>query len=137
MLLYEQRLYEEMVSCVPENFDEKDWEDYYKAADTWRLPFWDWAITKPDWNPNHPKDPINRVIGTSCNVPFIITQKTVKVRTKNGTKRVPNPMFQYGLPEGKNFKNLNVWDDPKAPDYNTATQRPWVSFSTSFEDVTS
>ena len=59
MLLFEQRLYEEMRELIPDTFAESDHTDMFRAADTWRLPFWDWARRKPTWNPSDQNDPVN------------------------------------------------------------------------------
>ena len=115
MLLYEQRLYEEMRNLIPDTFAAEDQDVMIKAADSWRLPFWDWAMKKPNWNPNNPEDPVNKVPGLGPNVPFIITQKKVPVRTKTGSGvLVDNPMFHFAVPGS--FGNYGVQDD----DY------PWV-----------
>lgn len=41
MMLYEQRIYEEMIALIPKTFDEEDHKAMYDAAKTWRLPYWD------------------------------------------------------------------------------------------------
>jgi tyrosinase len=87
-----------------------------KAADTWRLPYWDWAMKKPDWNPDNPDDPVNKIPGSGPNVPFIITQEKVPVRTITGTVvPVDNPMFHFGVLGS--FGDYGVADD----------SAPWVS----------
>jgi hypothetical protein len=57
MLLFEQRLYEEMKKLIPTTFAAKYHDAMNEAADTWRLPFWDWAMKKPTWNPDNQDDP--------------------------------------------------------------------------------
>lgn len=115
MLLYEQRLYEEMRNLIPDTFAAEDQDDMIKAADTWRLPFWDWAMKKPNWNPANPDDPVNKIPGSGPNVPFIITQEKVPVRTKTGSAvPVDNPMFHFAVPGS--FGNYGVKYD----------SRPWV-----------
>lgn len=107
MLLYEQRLYEEMRALIPGTFAAEDQNEMIKAADTWRLPFWDWAMKKPNWNPANPDDPVNKIPGSGPNVPFIITQEKVPVRTKTGgAAPVDNPMFHFAVPT--NFGHYGV-----------------------------
>jgi len=115
MLLYEQRIYEEMRALIPTTFAAEDQNEMIQAADTWRLPFWDWAMKKPTWNPAKPDDPVNRIPGTGPNVPFIVTQQKVQVRTKTGTAApVDNPMFHFAVPT-------------KFGDYGVANDdAPWV-----------
>jgi tyrosinase len=107
MLLYEQRLYEEMRALIPSTFAAEDHNEMIKAADTWRLPFWDWAMKKPNWNPANPDDPVNKIPGSGPNVPFIVTQEKVPVRTKTGSAAsVDNPMFHFAVPT--NFGQYGV-----------------------------
>jgi tyrosinase len=121
MLLYEQRLYEIMRDLIPTTFASADHAAMFHAAETWRLPFWDWARKKPTWdasNPDSPKNdpgnPVNLGPGTGPNVPFILTQKTVEVKTKTEAASVPNPMWRFILPktkqypDGGNFKAYGI-----------------------------
>lgn len=104
-----------MHALIPSTFAEQDHAAMKKAADTWRLPFWDWAMKKPTWNPANPDDPVNQIPGSGPNVPFIITQKQVAVRTKTETAAlVDNPMFQFAVPVGKKFGDYGV-ELPQAP----------------------
>lgn len=48
MALYEQRLYEIMLKLIPTTFAAQDHADLIHAAETWRLPYWDFAEKKPD-----------------------------------------------------------------------------------------
>lgn len=58
------------------------------AADTWRLPFWDWAAKKP--NPSGPP---------SLNVPQIVKLPNVEVYPPQGGKKtIPNPMYKFSMP---------------------------------------
>ena len=105
-----------MRDLIPETFAAEDQDEMFKAADTWRLPFWDWAMKKPTWNPDNPDDPENRIPGTGPNVPFIVTLKKVPVRTKTGSADpVDNPMFNFALPKNKKFGDYGVKDDKDAP----------------------
>jgi tyrosinase len=78
---------------IPEEFDVSQRDELRRAADAWRLPYWDWAIPKPDW-----RDPTNKS-KFGPNVPKIITMKNVVVRTRTGTAEVANPMWQFVLPQ--------------------------------------
>lgn len=117
MLLFEQRLHEEMIALIPKTFAEDDQKDMMRAAQTWRLPFWDWAMKKPNWNPDNEDDPVNRIPGSGPNVPFLTTQRQVTVRTKTGSAPVKNPWFHFELPRPHNFGSYGVTDD----------DAPWVS----------
>jgi hypothetical protein len=91
MLLYEQRLHELMIQIIPDNFATQDQPSAKAAADTWRLPFWDWAMKKPDWP--------NGKVPVGPNVPEAITRASVDVITKTGTATVANPMWKFYLPK--------------------------------------
>jgi tyrosinase len=65
------------------------------AADKWRLPYWDWAATRPDKKTR------------SYKVPQIAYGTTVKVFHPGGQSETPqNPMYSYG--PGKPFKDFGV-----------------------------
>lgn len=109
MLIYEQRIYEEMIDLIPKTFDPQETDELYKAARTWRLPYWDWAVKKPEWNAKNPNDPVNTGPATNLNVPFVITQENVQVRGRAGKAiSLSNPMYNFGLPEDKRFGDYGV-----------------------------
>lgn len=117
MILFEQRLQEEMLLLIPSTFPEEIHAEMIKAAETWRLPYWDWAMKKPNWNPENQDDPVNRIPGSGPNVPFLITQKMVEVRTQTGSTSVQNPWYQFSVAEGRTFGTYGVEHE----------ERPWVS----------
>jgi tyrosinase len=87
-----------MLKLIPETFAEEDQNDMIHAAQTWRLPFWDWAMKKPDWH-----QPTNlRRYGP--NVPYLLTVPKVQVKTKTGFAEVDNPMWKFTLPPNDNKK---------------------------------
>ncbi|KAL3427941.1 tyrosinase [Phlyctema vagabunda] len=79
-----------------ETFAQEDQEEMIHAAETFRLPYWDWAMRKPDWR--RPND-LNRY---GPNVPFILTVPKVEVKTKTGVSEVDNPMWKFTLPPNGN-----------------------------------
>ncbi|EPE28797.1 Di-copper centre-containing [Glarea lozoyensis ATCC 20868] len=93
LALYEQRIYEIMVKLIPKTFATQDHAGLYKAADSWRLPFWDCAVKRPDWT-----DPQNQA-KFGPNVPYLLTVDTVEVLTKIGTAKVENPMWRFKVPQ--------------------------------------
>ena len=109
MLLYEQRLYEIMCQLIPKTFANSDISAMQQAADTWRLPFCDWAMKKPDWDPINPDSPQNLGPNVSPNVPFILTQKTVQIKTKTGAASVPNPMWKFVLPSNSQHPSFKTF----------------------------
>ncbi len=109
LALYEQRLYETMLELIPKEFAKEDEGAMIHAAKTWGLPYWDWAVKRPDWNPTDPDDPKNREPLVDLNVPYILTQETVYVRGKMGTvDPMPNPMWEFMLPKGRTFGSYGV-----------------------------
>jgi tyrosinase len=88
-----------MYELIPKTFANSDHEAMFLAADTWRLPFWDWAVKKPDWDVNDPESLQNKEPLVGPNVPYIITQEFVKVKTSTGqSASVANPMWKFLLP---------------------------------------
>ncbi|PVH87416.1 putative tyrosinase [Cadophora sp. DSE1049] len=132
LALYEQRLYEIMLKLIPTTFALEDQPAMIQAAETWRLPFWDWAMRKPDWH--FPND--RRRDGP--NVPFIITVPTVEVMTKTGVATVSNPMWRYKLPNGATFGDFGITRDQTLP-FNVckATSRHPSTFNSRSPDFTS
>lgn len=110
MLLYEQRLYEVMCDLIPKTFASEDIPAMQHAADTWRLPFWDWAMKKPDWEPTNPDSPKNLGPNVRPNVPFILTQKNLEVKTKTGATSVPNPMWKFILPLNEQYPSYKTFE---------------------------
>ncbi|KAL8832127.1 MAG: hypothetical protein Q9191_000449 [Dirinaria sp. TL-2023a] len=98
LLLYEQRLYEVMLDLIPGTFASSDQEAMFRAAKTWRLPYWDWAVKKPDWDPENPENPKNLEPKVGLNVPYLLTLQNVQVKTMSGYAIVPNPMWKFVLP---------------------------------------
>jgi tyrosinase len=97
-----------MLGLIPKTFATEDQADMIRAAQTWRLPFWDWAMKKPDWH-----QPTN-LTRYGPNVPFILTVPTVQVKTKTGIAEVENPMWKFTLQphdETKVFGTYGITND--------------------------
>lgn len=77
MLLFEQRLWEIMTKeIVPAIQNTVVKEEWMLAADTWRMPYWDWAA-----------DP---------QVPSIVAQETICIIQPGGAEiPVPNPLYKF------------------------------------------
>ncbi|KAL1977859.1 hypothetical protein VTN31DRAFT_718 [Thermomyces dupontii] len=104
LLLLEQQLYEIMINELVPNFPEADRPAWQEAAETWRLPYWDWARTNK--------------------VPKLAKYPTTFVPTfDGGVERIDNPLYQFKMPNLKtwdsegvtNFKDPWVQDEEKAP----------------------
>ena len=108
-----------MYQLIPEIYASDDIPAMRHAADTWRLPFWDWAMKKPEWDPTNPDSPQNQGPNVKPNVPFILTQKTLEVKSRTGATSIQNPMWKFSLPsnkehpEFKTFKAYGIEDDKK------------------------
>ncbi|KAL9050230.1 MAG: hypothetical protein Q9162_006765 [Coniocarpon cinnabarinum] len=98
----EQRLHEIMRALIPEVFAQQDHEELFHAADTWRLPYWDWAAAKPDWTGK------SKRLGPS--VPYLLTQASVQVRGKTGTVTKPNPWYCFPLARPWKKKTFGEYD---------------------------
>jgi hypothetical protein len=88
---------------IPNQFDQSLQQELQSAADTWRLPYWDWAAQKPDW---HDKANTSKF---GPNVPEIITLQKVPVRGKTGGMVfVDNPVWKFTLAAGDNMGNHGI-----------------------------
>lgn len=73
------------------NFLNEERTSLEKAAQAWRLPYWDWALKKPD-----PQNPQKR----DYNVPLVIRSTEVKIRRplSPGLVPFPNAFYQFTMP---------------------------------------
>jgi Common central domain of tyrosinase len=96
-----------MVDEIIPNFPAEEQAELKKAADEWRYPFWDFAVKKPnadgtEWNYDAPK----------C-----IREKEVEVKVPGGKETIPNPFYQFRMPNG-----YTMGDDRIKP--NVVTREP-------------
>ncbi|KAK0671448.1 common central domain of tyrosinase-domain-containing protein [Cercophora samala] len=105
MLLFEQVIYG-LMEKVAATFSEAEQADMRQALESWRFPYWDWAMKKP--NPRHPSDPDN------YNIPIIFPYGGVEIKVPASFK--PNP----DLPP---FPNTGVWN----PFYQFTMPKPYTS----------
>lgn len=78
-----------MINDIIPHFPKSDQADLKKAADVWRFPYWDFATKKADASGVR-----------NYNVPKLIREKEVEVRVPGGTARIPNPFYQFKMPDG-------------------------------------
>ena len=78
-----------MINDVIPQFPKSDQADLKKAADVWRFPYWDFATKKTDASGER-----------NYNVPKLVRVKEVEVRVPGGTARIPNPFYQFKMPDG-------------------------------------
>ncbi|QSS48849.1 photo-regulated tyrosinase [Histoplasma capsulatum var. duboisii H88] len=89
LALLEQLLYENMISDIIPKFPKDKQTGLKEAADSWRLPFWDWAI-------NH-------------RVPTLAKYPTTTIPTPNGKReRVENPLYQFKMSTNEPFLSEGV-----------------------------
>lgn len=69
-------------------FDADDQPALIEAADTWRWPYWDWALKRHD------------ATGAEYDLPQLFYQTTVEVRTKTGVSKFDNPFSAFKMPNG-------------------------------------
>ncbi|KAL4748038.1 hypothetical protein BDW72DRAFT_196173 [Aspergillus terricola var. indicus] len=100
LALYEQRLYEIMVQNIIPNFPKEDQEAWNRAANAWRLPFWDW--------------------GVRSSVPDLAKYPTTNVPTADGKdeESIPNPLYQFRMPNNKpmSTEGMDAFKDPWVDD---------------------
>ncbi|KAF2147416.1 uncharacterized protein K452DRAFT_323522 [Aplosporella prunicola CBS 121167] len=78
--LYEQVLQSHVLAAARDWPPGPDRDRYVAAAQTFRAPYWDWAIYPPSGQNNTP--------------PFM-TDETIKVVRPNGSAEIPNPLYSY------------------------------------------
>lgn len=79
---------------IAKDYPEKTRAKYVKAAETLRIPYWDWA-SKPE-------------------LPRSLTMRKINVNTAAGVKNIDNPLFRYeldpsvekGFPKGDPFTSM-------------------------------
>src|SRR4051794_31530757 len=101
---------EDVIKNIPEPLEAKR-KEWRKAADTWRLPYWDWAVKKSRPNPS-PEDPNARK--TVYDLPIIARNPRIEVldytSLVGATTEIDNPMYQFKIPGGVNMGSLSVND---------------------------
>jgi tyrosinase len=93
-----------MVQEVIPQFPEDHQASWRQHAESWRLPFWDWARTG--------------------RVPDLAKYPTITVpRPEGGSMRIDNPLFQFRMPTDKPMRSEgvgteNTWEnDSEQEDY--------------------
>lgn len=71
---------------IPKQMASDEQDSLMAAANSWRLPYWDWAVHNE--------------------VPLLAQDELVEVTTKFGTIKIKNPLYQYDLPKGKTFGTM-------------------------------
>ncbi|KAJ5541865.1 hypothetical protein N7461_007868 [Penicillium sp. DV-2018c] len=104
VLLFEQVVYDMMVQEVIPQFPEDHQASWRQHAESWRLPFWDWA--------------------RKGRVPDLAKYPTITVpRPEGGSMRIDNPLFQFRMPTDKPMRSEgvgteNTWEnDSEQEDY--------------------
>lgn len=63
--------------------------EWLKAAETWRLPFWDWAIK-----------PMSKYI----------SEPVLSISVDGEQTKLPNPMYKFKMPQDKTMGDYGVGD---------------------------
>ena len=105
--LFEQQMYD-IVQEIASEFKGINGSAYRTAAETFRIPYWDWAAPAPE--------------GQHVMPPSISSAAKVQVGTANGTQTIPNPLYQY------HFHPLSPTD---LPDYPFSTWNNTLRYPTS------
>jgi tyrosinase len=82
LALFEQQFYSVMLNVVQQFPAGKKRQKYAKAASTFRVPYWDWAIAPPAGKPT---------------LPLVLTQSTISVTTPSGQQTISNPLYNYNF----------------------------------------
>ncbi|KAJ5200889.1 hypothetical protein N7449_005692 [Penicillium cf. viridicatum] len=89
VLLFEQVVYDIMIKKIIPQFPEAHQASWREQAESWRLPFWDWA--------------------RNGRVPDLAKYPTITVaRPEGGSVRINNPLFQFRMPTDKPMRSEGV-----------------------------
>ncbi|KAJ5173461.1 uncharacterized protein N7500_001392 [Penicillium coprophilum] len=89
VLLFEQIVYDIMIREIIPQFSEAHQASWREQAESWRLPFWDWA--------------------RNGRVPDLAKYPTITVpRPEGGSIRINNPLFQFRMPTDKPMRSEGV-----------------------------
>jgi len=79
-----------MRAYATENFPPEDQEALLQAAESWRLPYWDWAAKKPDDSGKY-----------DYNIPVVFQKKEVEIRLPppQAPGPYPNALYQFTMPQ--------------------------------------
>ncbi|RSL59298.1 hypothetical protein CEP53_005857 [Fusarium sp. AF-6] len=137
MLLYEQLIWKNMQKVIEEDWklDGKEKEEWLTAANSWRLPYWDWAQRQT-----------YEGYENAFSLPYACILDHVPIYPPTGDTARPNPLVSFvnpekdakgeplpfgKMPQGKEKWNIN----------NNATDKenpplPWVNAVEEDDDVT-
>ncbi|KAF8453580.1 hypothetical protein BDZ91DRAFT_668585 [Kalaharituber pfeilii] len=97
LTLYEERIRGLMKEIAKEYPNPKEYEE---AAETWRLPYWDWAELKQ-------RDDVPYPI---YDVPLLVQPPTISVNGPHGAVKLdPNPLARFVVPDDLSFGELGVF----------------------------
>ena len=87
----QQQVIYELMKEEAQKFAPSDIEALLDAAKSWRFPYWDWAMKKPDPSQGGKYD---------YNVPLVIRQRKVSIRLPfgGGFGEVDNAFYQFTMP---------------------------------------
>ncbi|KAJ5780085.1 hypothetical protein N7457_005245 [Penicillium paradoxum] len=89
VFLFEQVVYDIMVKDIIPQFPEAHQAVWRQQAESWRLPFWDWA--------------------RNGRVPDLAKYPTITVpKPEGGSVRINNPLFQFRMPTDKPMRSEGV-----------------------------
>lgn len=83
-------MYEVMINDIIPQYPEEEHKELRKAAAQWRFPFWDWATKKVDKAGDVP----------NYNVPLLVREEFVDVRTPTGMENKKNPFYEFWMKDG-------------------------------------
>ncbi|KAK4145629.1 common central domain of tyrosinase-domain-containing protein [Dichotomopilus funicola] len=116
MALFEQVLYNITVTDILKEVPEIAHDEWKQAADTWRLPYWDWAVKKLRvWTSPNPSLPGRFVSAEKIyDLPIIAQNPTIKVKNYANPKGrdvvINNPMYQFRMPDNNPMGSFGIKD---------------------------
>lgn len=73
-----QQLIWQNAQAIAPTYPESNRAVYLAAAQTLRIPFWDWSV--------------------DANIPAVANVSSIQINTPNGQKTIDNPLYRYSFP---------------------------------------
>ena len=83
---------------IPKYVDDSNRDQWTNAAQTWRLPYWDWAMKKPDQSTG----------SASYNIPQIFQNAQIRITIPSGPMTVDNPVYKFTMPNQQTMGSAGI-----------------------------
>ncbi|CAM1509015.1 Fc.00g027540.m01.CDS01 [Cosmosporella sp. VM-42] len=109
LALFESTLRDAMLYVAKQFTVEENQGEYMKAAETFRIPFWDWALPQTQDTPIFPNEATDSD-EVEVTMPESLRKESELEKNDNGFVKIPNPLYAYQFQSGtaENIKIDNL-----------------------------